>query len=155
VPRVVVLGTSGAGKSTLARALADISGVPHVDLDDISAGDDFLPRVRELIEAPGWIIDGDYRRRLGDSVIAAADLAVWLDLPLRVSLARMWRRTLRRRLRREPQLLGWVAHEVRSHLERRFGMERGLRAHEGLVIVHLRSQADVDTWLAGASRLLR
>lgn len=100
-----------------------------------------------MLERPGWVIDGDYRRLLGDAVLARAELAVWLDLPLRVSLARMWRRTRARRLRWDAALLRWVVHEVVSHLRRRVTMEPRLARHPVLEVVHLRSQAQVDAWL--------
>src|SRR6266508_7057534 len=100
MPRAVILGTSGAGKSTVARALGEAYRLPHIDLDELTTGsyppitgEGFVSRVREVVAGPDWIIDGDYQRRLGDLVLSRAEVAVWLDLPLRVSLARMWRRT--------------------------------------------------------------
>ena len=149
MPRIVVLGTSGSGKSTVAAALAAIHGVRHVDLDDLAQHEDFRARVADVVATPSWVIDGDYQRVLGDSVLAGSDTAVWLDLPLSVSLARMWRRTLRLRLVREPSLVGWVGHEVRSHFRRRLKMSARLRGHSQLEVVHLRTQAEVDAWLAG------
>lgn len=148
MPRVVVLGTSGAGKSTVAAALAALHGMPHVDLDDLAADGNFQARVNAILQTPEWIIDGDFQQALGDSVLSAAELAVWLDLPLRVSLTRMWKRTLRHCLAREPMLLRWVLHEIRGHLRRRRRMRARLRRYEMLKVVHLRSQTEVDDWLA-------
>src|SRR5947208_2929593 len=55
-----------------------------------------------MAEAPdGWVIDGGYHSKLEDLVLERADTLVWLDLPLRVSLRRLWRRTWRRIIRRE------------------------------------------------------
>lgn len=157
--RAVILGTSGAGKSTVARALGDAHRLPHVDLDDLATGTyppitgaAFVSRVREVAERPDWIIDGDYQRTLGDLVLSRAEVAVWLDLPLRVSLARMWGRTSGRvrtgALRVDFGLVRWVTHEVRSHVWRRFTMRKRLAAHPNLRVVHLRSQQQVDAWLA-------
>jgi adenylate kinase family enzyme len=157
--RVVILGTSGAGKSTLARALGEAEGLLHIDLDDLTTGtyppvtgEAFVDRVRELVTGSDWIIDGDYERRLGDLVLSRAELAIWLDLPLRVSLARMWRRTfndVRSEARHlHPSLARWVAHEIRSHIRRRFTMQKRLAAHPVLSVVHLRTQREVDAWLA-------
>ena len=148
VRRVVVLGTSGAGKSTVAAALAALYSVPHIDLDDLAGNDDFRGRVELVLETAGWVVDGDFQRVLNDSVLRSAQVAVWLDLPLRVSLARMWRRTLRHRLSWEPRLARWVLHEIRSHLRRRMTMAARLSRHHGLQVVHLRSQDEIDTWLA-------
>ncbi|SRR5579871_2332815 len=157
--RVVILGTSGAGKSTLARALGEAEGLPRIDLDDLTTGtyppivgEGFIDRVREVIGGSDWIIDGDYQKRLGDLVLSHAEVAIWLDLPLRVSLARMWRRTFNdvrsgaRHL--HPSLARWVAHEIRSHIRRRFTMQKRLSVHPALSVVHLRTQGEVDAWLA-------
>lgn len=156
--RVVILGTSGAGKTTLARALAEIHDLPHIDLDALTSGtyppitgEAFVTRVREIVARSGWVIDGDYQRGLGELVLSRAEVTVWLDLPLRVSLARMWRRTssdIRAGARTvHIGLLRWVAHEVSSHVRRRFVMPKRLSAHPGLHVVHLRNQEQVDRWL--------
>ena len=47
------------------------------------------------------MIDGTYRGKLGDLVLESAELVVWLDLPIRVWLPRLVRRTWRRVRRRE------------------------------------------------------
>jgi len=44
----------------------------------------------------GWVIDGNYERKLETLVIDAADTIVWLDLPLHTLLLRLWRRTATR-----------------------------------------------------------
>jgi adenylate kinase family enzyme len=174
VPKVVVVGTSGAGKSTVAAALAALYGVPHVDLDDLATGPNwtkvpdevFRARVQATLGTPAWIIDGDYQRKLGDTVLEQADMAIWLDLPLGVSLARMWHRTSHRvreqtelndgnRLNWNLALLRWLQWEIRSHLRRRIRMPGRLARHRHLNIVHLRSQSEVDAWLAGQERLLQ
>ncbi len=114
--RAVILGNERAGKSTVARALSHIYQLPHIDLDHLTTGtyppvtgEAFVRRVHAVLAQPKWIIDGDYQRRLDDMVISQAELAVWLDLPFRVSL---------------------------------------LAAHPSLRVVHLRSQKQVDAWLA-------
>ena len=45
------------------------------------------------------MIDGGYRGKLGDLVLEQADVVVWLDLPVRVWLPRLVRRTVRRHAR--------------------------------------------------------
>jgi cytidylate kinase len=101
---VNVKGISGSGKSTFSRKLAERLGVPYLELDALNhigpKWTEATPRelqasVREFMAvAPdGWVIDGNYESKLGDLVADAADQIVWLDLPLRVSLRRLWRRT--------------------------------------------------------------
>src|SRR6266545_3515470 len=94
--RVTVAGISGSGKSTFARGLAERLGVPYLELDELHHGpnwteataDELRARVETAIAAApeGWVIDGNYRNKLGDFVLAQADTFVWLELPLRVSM---------------------------------------------------------------------
>jgi adenylate kinase family enzyme len=105
--RIVVKGASGAGKSTLAAELARRLGVPCIELDALHHGpnwaepsaEEFRARVRAAMDATadrGWVIDGNYERKLGKLVTDAADTVVWLDLPLQTLLWRLWRRTSHR-----------------------------------------------------------
>jgi adenylate kinase family enzyme len=103
VKRVNVKGTSGSGKTTFGRELADRLGVPYVELDALHHGpnwaeptaDEFRARVRGAIDAApeGWVIDGNYEAKLGETRVGAADTIVWLDLPLGLKLRRVARRT--------------------------------------------------------------
>jgi hypothetical protein len=47
------------------------------------------------------VVDGTYRSKLGTLVLDAADLIVWIDLPIQVWLPRLLRRTVRRIRTRE------------------------------------------------------
>jgi hypothetical protein len=110
VERVCVLGSaSGSGKTTLGRALAGRLGVPFFELDALHHGPgwaeasalELRARVEPLVNLPAWVIDGSYRDKLGDLVLARADTVVWLDLPRRVWLPRLLWRTARRMVTRE------------------------------------------------------
>ena len=102
--RVNVKGISGSGKSTFSRMLAERLGVPYLELDAVNhvgpnwteaTPQELQASVREFMAgAPdAWVIDGNYESKLGDLVADAADQIVWLDLPLGVSMRRLWRRT--------------------------------------------------------------
>ena len=101
--RINVKGTSGSGKSTFGRELAERLGVPYVELDALHHGpnwseptaEEFRARVCEAMDATpdGWVIDGNYDSKLGDTLLGAADTIVWLDLPLGLKLRRVARRT--------------------------------------------------------------
>ena len=95
-----------------------------------------------------------------------ADLLVWLDLPfMRVTLPRVIRRTIRRRVHREKLWNGNVEAPFRTfftdreHIvrwaistRRKYDVQVPLMEMEypHLVVVRLRSQNDVERWLAGA-----
>jgi hypothetical protein len=104
--RINVKGTAGSGKTTFGRTLASRLGLPYVELDALHHGpnwseptdEEFRARVREAMAAApdGWVIDGNYEAKLSDTVLAQADMIVWLDLPLWLKLRRLWNRTIHR-----------------------------------------------------------
>lgn len=176
--RVVVIGTSGAGKSTLSEPLAAHIGAVHVELDGIQHGPNwaqtptevFRERVAELARRPRWVFDGNYIDKVSHTLWPLADTVVWLDLPLRVILPRLVRRSLSRILRgtelwsgnRE----GWAAlfgrnsvllWAVRSHRRHRRELPARLAdlAASGTRVVRLRSSAEADRWLAGVTHRAR
>jgi adenylate kinase family enzyme len=166
-PKIAVVGTSGSGKTTVARRLAEHHGVPHVELDALHWGpnwsepsvEEFRARVERALSSPGWIADGSYHGKLGDSVLERADLVVWLDPPLWTIAGRIWSRTLRRIRTREElwggnreswrdaflsrdSLFVWI---VRTHRARRRRYLERLARYE---FVHLRSEREIQAWLA-------
>lgn len=108
--RIAVVGNSGSGKSALASEISQRLSCPHVELDSIHHLQDWTPIEREEMrqivaaktEADCWVIDGNYRSLVQDLVFASADTVVWLDLPRRVVMSRITKRTIgRMALRRE------------------------------------------------------
>ena len=98
-----MIGTSGSGKSTLARELAAIMGCPWLELDSVyhQAGwtpldtAEFQRRVTAETGAERWVIDGGYSA-VRPVIWERADTVVWLDLPRRVVMWRITRRTVSR-----------------------------------------------------------
>ncbi len=150
----------------MARRLAEQHGVPHVELDELHwgpnwsepSGDEFRARVTRALSSPGWVADGSYYGKLGDSVLEQADFVVWLDLPFRTIAARVWVRTLRRIREREELWAGnretwreaflssdslfvWI---VKTHHSRRRRYLERLGRYE---FVRLRSQREIEAWL--------
>ena len=163
----LIASASGNGKTTVGRELAGRLGVPFVELDELVHGpgwveiadEDLRDRLQPIIAADAWVIDGTYQRKLGDMVISAADTIVWLDLPMRVWLARLVRRTWRR-ARGHEQLwngnkeslssLFWGRDALfvlafRSHFRRRREWPQTL---PGRSIRRLRSKDEVEQFLA-------
>jgi GTPase SAR1 family protein len=169
-PKIAVVGTSGSGKTTVARELARRLGVPHVELDALFHGpgwtetpvEEFRRRVAAATEADGWVVDGNYDSKLGELVLERADTVVWLDLPLRVALTRVTRRTIRRiRLGEElwsgnreswrGGFFGWESMfvwTIRSHLRHRRTRAERLAQHRGLEVVRLTTRGEVESYLS-------
>jgi adenylate kinase family enzyme len=172
--RVNLKGTSGSGKTTFAQELAKRLEVPYVELDALHHGpnwteasaEEFRARVREAMAAApdGWVIDGNYEVKLGDTVIGAADTIVWLDLPLALKLRRVARRT-RERIRDDVELWNgnketwrnalWgreslFAWLIRGHLRHRRDWPR--RYDGDPRFVRLRSVAEARRWLDAQPR---
>ncbi len=165
----VIASASGNGKTTVGRELARRLGVQFVELDELVHGPDWSETsndaLRLLLEPvlaqDGWVIDGGYRRKIGDLVFAQADLVVWLDLPVRVWLPRLARRTVRRLRGHEEFWNGnretlrgavWgrealVPYALRTHRSRRRRYPAELAPFPTL---RLRTKSEVERFVSGA-----
>jgi adenylate kinase family enzyme len=167
----VTASASGNGKTTLARELAQRLDVPFIEMDALVHGpgwvetpaDELRAQVEPIVASDGWVIDGPYRGKLGNLVLDAADVVVWLDLPMWVWMPRLIRRTARRIRGREELWNGnketlanvvlsrdsLLLYAVRSHFRRR-------RVYPGDLanwnVVRLRSRAEVDRFLASVNQ---
>ncbi len=169
--RVVVAGITGSGKSTLARALAQALSLPFVELDGFVEGPgwtelpDVARRVTEMAAGDAWVTDNLWYPEVQGPLLARADTVVWLDLPRRVVLPRLVRRTLRRGLPPRPALVNgnrerlWAVVLPSSPLQTALWQHRahrermaGLLADVGAEVVRLRTPGDVDTWLSKYQR---
>lgn len=160
---------SGSGKSTVGRRIAERIGAPYVELDALHHGpnwteasaDELQARVRPLVAEDRWVIDGSYRRKLGDLVVERADTVVWLDLPIRIWLRRLARRTFTRMLTREelwngnrerlsflfterPNIFGWA---WQRHFQHRRELPEWIASHPQTTLVRLRTPREVRRWL--------
>jgi hypothetical protein len=167
--RINVVGSSGNGKSTVARALADALDLPYVELDALNHGpgwteataDELRAAVSAAIGGDSWVVDGNYRGKIGDLVLRHADTVVWVDQPLPLVLWRLWRRTLRRIRGREAlwnenretwrgafwgreSLFAWA---IRKHFGDRRKLPALLERYPGVQVVRLRSPGDVGRYL--------
>ena len=169
--RILIAGVTGSGKSTLARRIAASLDLPYTELDSLYHGENWVPRetfredVDRLTAGDRWVIEWQYRQ-VRALLADRADALVWLDYPVAVSLARVIRRTLRRSLTREALWNGNVEPPLRSiftdedHIIRWAIRTRSSyrslvpeleTSHPQLSVVRLRSQRQVERWLAALS----
>jgi adenylate kinase family enzyme len=170
VKRVAVVGASGAGKTTFAKALSARLVCPCVELDALhwepnwrmAELDVFRQRVTDATAGVRWVTDGSYSK-VRDVVWTRADTLVWLDYPLAVIFARLFRRTATRLITRE-ELWGGNRERLRDHFGRdslflwtihqhrrnrvRYPEALAEPAHAHLQLVHLRSPREASRWLA-------
>jgi len=166
--RIAVVGASGNGKTAVARLLAARLGVPHVELDALHHGpgwteatpEELKAKVEPIVATDAWVIDGSYRGKLGELVVDRTDIVVWLDLPMWVWLPRLFRRTIRRLLRREELWAGnresirgaflgrdaLIPWTLRNYRRRRRAYPEALAPYRH---VRLRTSRDVERFLRG------
>ena len=169
-PRIHVIGTSGAGKTTVARRLAAARGVPHVELDALHWLPGWVERDRDAfrsllqaeLEAPAWVVDGNYLGRASDILWERATTIVWLDLPRHEVMWQVTRRTFGRwwhdetlwgtnkeRLRnallsREDSILWWAWTTWARRRREYSALFAEPRPQD---VIALRSRREVDAWL--------
>ena len=168
--RVLVNGTSGSGKSTLARLIGEHLDLPYTGLDSLFHGPAWVPRetfcedVDRFSSQDRWVTEFQYDP-VRPMLAERADLFVWLDLPRRLVMMRLLRRTVSRRWRRttlwngecEPPLRTFftdpehvVRYAWRGHPSTRERAHAVMQTHPDLVVVRLRSAREVVRWLGTA-----
>jgi adenylate kinase family enzyme len=161
--RIAVVGPSGSGKTWLASQLATTLGVAHIELDSLHHGpnwqaaspDVLRDRVASATDGVAWISDGTYHQLIGELVFERADAVAWLDLPVRVVVWRLLKRTYLRK-RHEVELwhgnregpwreslryLVWPA--LKRAFENRRQLPRLFARHPHLTVYRLRSDTEV------------
>lgn len=167
--RVVIIGCSAGGKSTIARELSAILGIDVIHLDKVlwkpgcrlSNPREEPEAVRELLDRPRWIMDGNYTVSL-PMRLAQADTVVFIDFSRFRCMLRALKRLFQFRGRTRPDMgancpeqfnvdfLRWIWNYPRSE---RPELLRQLEEHgRHATVVHLRSPADVERWLADVRR---
>ena len=105
--RINIVG--GGGKTSLAKALSSRYGYQNIELDALHflpnwierSAEDFQRLLEISIRGAGdsWIIDGNYFTKL-DCPSSKVDMFIWLDLPWRIMLKRIFIRSLKRMIDR-------------------------------------------------------
>jgi adenylate kinase family enzyme len=168
--RIVVAGVAGVGKTTLARRIAAVADVPHIEIDALFHGPNWTPRptflddVERLVAQDAWVTEWQYAAAR-PLLAAHADVLVWLDLPFwTLTFPRVVRRTVRRRVRREvlwngnveppfrriltdPEyIVRWAVSTRHKYRDRVPQLDADM---PGLSVVRLRSNRDIERWMAG------
>lgn len=174
--RVAVVGSSGSGKTTLGRALAARLAVPFVEIDALNhlagwherTADELQAALAEAIAHDAWVVDGNYRSKIGGLVQDRADTVVWLDYERPLVMRRVVGRTLRRVVTREELWNGnrerwsnlWSRDPYRSIIAWTWTNHAHVRErNEALMAVappeqawlRMRTPAETARWLAGVS----
>lgn len=165
--RVLLYGVTGSGKSTAARRLADVTGLPLVDVDAVCWEPGWVQvgveeqrrRFTAICAGDRWVLDTAYGVWT-DLALARAELVLALDYPRRVSLFRLVRRTASRIVRRtdvcngnretvlraldDDSIIRWHFRSFRSKRER-------IRAWEAdpamPPVVRFTRSRDLDAWI--------
>ncbi|HEY2588663.1 MAG TPA: hypothetical protein VGI81_23175 [Tepidisphaeraceae bacterium] len=163
--RVVIIGCSAGGNSTIARELSAILGIDVIHLDKVlwkpgcglSDPQEEPEAVRELLDRPRWIMDGNYTASL-PMRLAQADTVVFIDFSRFRCMGRAFKRLFQFRGRTRPDMgancpeqlnfgfLRWIWNYPHSERPELLGQLQKHASHA--TVVHLRSPADVARWLA-------
>ncbi|MDE0220029.1 MAG: hypothetical protein OXJ90_12225 [Spirochaetaceae bacterium] len=178
--RVQITGNSGSGKTTVAKLLAKALDADFVDLDALNwqpgwrALNDSDPAELErrfLAATVGerWVASGSYTRHCQRTFWPRLETIVWLDLPLRLCVWRIIRRTWQRWRTREllwgtnyerlwPNFMVWrkdslLNWSVTQHRRKRSAMlaYQTEPRWSHIRFVRLTSPAEVGTFLAAVS----
>lgn len=99
--RINVIGTTGSGKSTFSEALANKTGYPCIQMDQLfwkpnwveSTDEEFLPKIRNAVSGDSWVLDGNYSRT-NDIKWDKADTIIWVDYSFSRTLLQLFKRTV-------------------------------------------------------------
>ena len=106
--RINVVGTTGSGKSMLAERIAVRLNLSFIELDALywrpnwrgTPDEEFIPKVKDAIRKPGWVVAGNYSR-VRHIIWPRAEVVVWLDYAFPLVFWRLFKRTVRRSITRE------------------------------------------------------
>lgn len=162
--RIIVIGCSGSGKSTVAEILARKLDLPYMATDHCYWTEDWKPVPQQdvrtwadkMTSADNWVFDGNFDEDR-DLVWARAELAVWMDLPLFVTVWRVLCRNLSWWVSRQKvwggkrmtlsKVYSGIKHSLYSHSRKRNTYPTQLAEFPQLQSIRLTSAKQVGDWL--------
>lgn len=167
--RVLVIGCSAAGKSTVSRELGRLLGIEVVHLDKVlwKPGCNLVepheePKLlREILDRPRWILDGNYTASL-PMRLKVADTVVVVDFHRLRCLAGAMKRLMQHRGRTRPDMgagcpeqlnfgfLKWIWDYPHRERPRLLDDVRSHGAHTR--VIFLRNPGEVERFLAEAGK---
>lgn len=165
-------GVTGSGKSTAAQRIAGRTGLPLVQVDELTWEPGWRPvqeaeqrqRLAAIVAADQWVLDTAYGVWL-DLVLPRVDLVVGLDYSRWFSLQRLLRRSIMRAIDKQPvcngntesfralvskeSIVGW---HFRSFSRKRARMRAWAADPSGLTVLLFPRPADLETWIDGLTR---
>ncbi len=164
--RIIIIGCPGSGKTTFSRILAEKTGLPLIHLDYYYHQKKYnyyenkaawFEKVRELVKGKEWIIDGNYSSTFAER-FAVADEVIWIDLPRRIVLYRLFKRRLQFHGKTRPDMpaewrekiswefLKFVWSFNKKYKQRIYDM---MEKFPSTKVVTLRSPKEVEEYLSG------
>lgn len=109
--KIAIIGSGGSGKSTFARKLGEKLQIEVFHLDAILWKPNWTAVSknqqeaiqRQLVSKDQWIIDGNYNGTL-DLRLNAADCIIFMDMPRKLCVYRVFKRMLLYRNRQRPDM---------------------------------------------------
>lgn len=164
--RVLVIGPCGSGKSTLAPRLGEMLDLPVFHMDKLnwqpgwveSSNDEIRERLRAIVAAERWLIDGNYGGTLGQR-LPRADTIVYLDYPISLCLWRLMKRFTFHRGKARPDMTegcperfdpAFLFYVATWNWGPRPRTEARLVGHEDKLI-RLKNPKELDAWLASVA----
>jgi adenylate kinase family enzyme len=158
----MIIGCPGSGKSTFARALEAKTGLPLYYLDMMywnpdrttKPKEEFRAALRETVQLPEWIIDGNYGSTL-EIRMEACDTVIFLDYPVEVCIAGVEERRGKPRadmpwVETEPDL-EFVEFIKKYNEESRPTVIELLEKYKEKNIIIFKSRAEADEYLRSIS----
>jgi adenylate kinase family enzyme len=162
--RILVLGPSGSGKSTVGKRIGRILGIPAVHLDMYywkpnwveTPKDEWLEKIKKLIAAKAWVMDGNYTSTLKIRA-EAADTLIFLDMTRRLSYFRVVSRYLRNRGKTRPDItegceekidldfINWIWNYPRTRKPAILRFMEKMKPRKNVYILH--NQREIEDFL--------